>query len=639
MGEQERGNFNWGLFLPGIAAALICIVLFSGTPRGIYNNGDYQQWSAAPLSDIDLVKGISNAAAMLVYVSVYGIGLILLTNGKKRIDQQVKAEYRLIAIYLLFSFLMSYPLAFQSRTHLPGDVGDEYRFIWYLNWGKKSFLGFMDPFHTDTLAYPVGTSLIFAEAMFPVSIISIPVQLISGVIFTYNFLVFASMVFSGYGIYKLVRYLTGDYNAAAISGLAAAVMPYRFAHLVGHLNLITTQWLILYIYFFTKAMGERKKFDTWMSVLFLTITAYTGFTYLFFAGVYTGAYLLWKLIVSFFNKRGNSKALNEHISVFTIVATTTLILSAPLMYLVVSEYGLFEHPDRTFESVINSADLFAYVTPPSFNPLLGPYVAGVEGKFSSFVSERTVYLGWSILLAAAYGVYQLIKSFKIDKKNDMDMVFWVFFGLFCFLLSLGPYLHVLGDVREDITLPYEYITNMPVLSIAKTPVRYSLIVAMAAIISAGYGLSRIKCKSKMLVYYVLITLVVVEYLPIPYITNRAPNPEWAIFLRDKPGDIVYELPGSTYSEYFQVYHDKTRLQGRLGGRMPKKTEEYTSGVDRDSKSMGAYFFVSKYKIDYFVVHKQKIDSLKNTLEYLSSEFGNPMYSDNDVIVYDTREKR
>ncbi len=636
--KSESPDFSF--LAPGFVLLLVSIAVFAGFDREVYNSGSIQAWKSHPVSGLDLAAGAKNSLLAAFYMSFYFLPLALLVNGKTRIDKSVKKDFFVAMIYLVFALLMTYPLVFVAGTHLPGDGADEYWFAWLIDWAKKSVLGFNDFFHTKALAYPVGTTLILSTHIFLLGLISIPVQLLSGVVYAYNFLVFMSFVFTGYGMYKLVEYLTGDGDCAIACGLAFSLIPYRFAHLIGHMNLVSTQWLILFAFFFMKAMNERRRWDIVMSVVFLTATAYTEFTYLFFAVIYAIMYFIWHAATGVFSDKREIRPANavSDIKVFAVVSAASIIFSSPLIYLVYTEYGLFDHPNRMTDSIIASANLFAYAIPIGFNPILGPYTREYEGRFSGFVSERVVYAGWGVLAMAFFGLYSTIKA-KGSKRTNA--VFWLLFGGISLLFSLGPYLHVGHTLSREYSfiLPYNIIVNAPFLSIAKTPARYSLLFAMSVVVLAGYGISNIPKRKRRLALAAFTALVILEYMPVPYIVNKTPDGNWAKFLAGREDGIVFEFPEGSRSEYLQTIHGKTIAQGRIRGRQPIATMEYLDRLKKESLETDPLIFTSKHGIDYMVVHKNKVANMREFGSLLSQRFGEPIYADSeDAIYWSSNEK-
>src|SRR6185369_4491378 len=88
-----------------------------------------------------------------------------------------------------------------------------------------------------------------------------PATALLGVIPAFNLLVAASFVLSGYAAYRLALYVlrtrcasepgvTGASRvrtAAFVGGVAFAFSSYRFVHLLGHLDLLQTEWIPAFV--------------------------------------------------------------------------------------------------------------------------------------------------------------------------------------------------------------------------------------------------------------------------------------------------------------------------------------------------------------------------------------------------------
>ena len=66
----------------------------------------------------------------------------------------------------------------------------------------------------------------------------------------------AGFFFSGFGAYLLSWHLTRNVGAGVIAGIVFAFCPYRFAHL-GHLQLLTAQWIPLALFFLHRGLEGR----------------------------------------------------------------------------------------------------------------------------------------------------------------------------------------------------------------------------------------------------------------------------------------------------------------------------------------------------------------------------------------------
>ena len=65
--------------------------------------------------------------------------------------------WRSLLVFLIFtvlSILMTWPLATQLGTHIPGEGWDQFAHIWTYSWVKEALFNGKYPFYTTLLYYP-----------------------------------------------------------------------------------------------------------------------------------------------------------------------------------------------------------------------------------------------------------------------------------------------------------------------------------------------------------------------------------------------------------------------------------------------------------------------------------------------------
>ncbi len=182
---------------------------------------------------------------------------------------------------------MTWPLARQLGSAIPGDSFDGWQNVWNLWWMRESWLvRHASPYFAPILHYPTGADLRF-QTMAPFNgLVTLPIQLVFGLLPAYNTAVLFSFVIGGFGAYLLALYaLRGIANrqtnppqsriphfrnsafitphssflissSAFIAGLIYAFSPYHFAHLLGHLQLIALQWIPFYILYLLRGLDR-----------------------------------------------------------------------------------------------------------------------------------------------------------------------------------------------------------------------------------------------------------------------------------------------------------------------------------------------------------------------------------------------
>jgi hypothetical protein len=441
----------------------------------------------------------------------------------------------------LLTLVTTYPLATHLTTSIPGDGFDGWQNYWNFWWVKTALLDLhQSPYFTHYLYYPAGVSLLFQTLNIFNSLLTLPLQLTLGLTVSYNFVVLFSFVVGGYGAYLLAMEVLGsrvglaDHLAAFLAGVVFTFAPFHFAHLLGHLQVISLEWLPFYVLCLIRSLSsERLRVvpHIVLPVVFLVFTALCDWYYVLYLLIFTLAYLGYRL----WRRRRPGPLL---LKTGLVVVTAGLILSPLLAPIVAEALRDSAHVSSPFDTTVRlSADLLAFVTPNEFHPVWGGAAATLSRAFTSSQSERIVFAGYIPLALGAYAVWAARKR----------ALFWMLCGLLFAVLALGPYLHV-GGRELAIPLPYLWLYRLfPLLSIARSVSRFDVMVMLSLAVLASIGLRAavrtLPPARATLVAAASIALVCVEFFPAPYPLSEVEIPGFYDDLAlDQRQYAVLELP-------------------------------------------------------------------------------------------------
>ena len=208
------------------------------------------------------------------------------------------ARSHIIALgaYTLLALLMTYPLALRLTTAIPGDGFDGWQNYWNLWWVKTALLDLQQsPYFTQHLYYPTGYSLLFQTLNIFNAFITLPVQVALGVTASYNFVVLFSFAMGGYGAYLLALHVLrawrgdGVQAAAFLAGVVFSFSPFHFAHLLGHMQVLSLEWLPFYVLYLLRAWQspQRRWGDALKAGLFLVLTGLCDWYYVLYLLLFT----------------------------------------------------------------------------------------------------------------------------------------------------------------------------------------------------------------------------------------------------------------------------------------------------------------------------------------------------------------
>jgi len=572
-------------------------------------------------------------------------------------------------LYVLFGYtiltcIMSYPVILFKVTYVPGEA-DVYSHLWYFWWFKEALIELgTNPFFTDYMFYPKGVSLIFSIAPGN-AIFLVPLQLVFGLIKSYKILFLFTFIASGYGTYLLVKYLTGDTKAAFISGLIFMFCPYHFAHALGHTNLMSIEWIPFYVLFLIKIVKENKRSDAIYAAFFLFLTAICCYYYLIYLFVFTLMFLLYYLWA---DKRSILK--KDIIKRFSIMIITFGLFFSPFAYPLLKEILITNYSYLYIGGFVTySADFLGFFIPSLFHPVFKGLVTPIYQNFTGNIAEYTTFIGYTVIFLS------IISVLKVKTKETQ---FWSLSAMISFILCLGPILHIKGVLNipcegymVSIPLPYLFLMRIPIISIARVPSRWDVLVMLSLAVLAGYGLSYVfkrfdgkffnKISKKHVLAVIFSCLILFEFLAIPYPMSSAKVPEFYEQIANEHGDYaIFNVPNRPYSTYlyYQTVHEKKIVNGYVSRPTQDIIQFSTSAplinqltmmepcgirmLNQNITEIGASA-LNYYNIRYIILHKnylteKEFDFANNLLQKTLK--GKPeIYEKDGLIVYKVKEEQ
>lgn len=148
----------------------------------------------------------------------------------------MKRGWRELALVVTASALLTaaltYPLAFKLGHVGRVDNGDGQLSIWNVAWVARMLA--VDPSHVfdANIFYPHRWTLAYSENNLGAGLLAVPAYWIThgNPYAAHNSAVLMGLMLAAVGMYYLVRYLTADRRAAALSAVCFAFCPYVFAH-------------------------------------------------------------------------------------------------------------------------------------------------------------------------------------------------------------------------------------------------------------------------------------------------------------------------------------------------------------------------------------------------------------------------
>ncbi|MFH1789350.1 MAG: hypothetical protein ABH834_08215 [Candidatus Altiarchaeota archaeon] len=477
--------------------------------------------------------------------------------------------------YLLLSIVFTYPLILHMGSYVSG-VNDVWLSMWNIWWTKKALFELhTNPYQTDYLYYPVGTSLAFHPLMLVNTVQAIFLMdfLSLSIVQAYNLLVFLSFVLAGCGAFLLAKHLTGSKIGAFIAGIIYSFcIPHYLTVNDGHFNLLTLQWIPFYVLYMLKAWNGRSMRDFLLAALFFFLTAgssiqYAGFLVMF--TVFYALYMLWSKMSS----------LAASVKAFAMLMALCFVAGLPFTYPLLTNMSSAGNAESNLGTpLIYSPEFEGFLLPSVVHPLYGSLL---ERSFmtrqdpsdnrllSSLGITSLLLVIWYLAgdakfdarkiithVAAAIALISLAKI--IFKEYFMPVTGSILFLLIahrafklvaravggfwfaCFaaftLLSLGPFLHFMG--YATVPLPYILFHFIPGFSVFRAPYRFLVPAYLAFSVLVAFGIKRLEDRGRKNLSYVIVAFIIFEYIAAPIFMSEIRVPSFASEIALDAGDFT-----------------------------------------------------------------------------------------------------
>lgn len=460
----------------------------------------------------------------------------------------MKQKICLIAIpLLLFTFLtifMTWPLTLEMPHSVVGHVGDNFYFVWMVQWFQDALFKYhQSPYFAPQLNFPEGFPLAYNDLTPAMVLLALPFSFIGGPVFGYNMAMFLSFVLSAFGVYWMIYRLTGEKIGGIIAGIIFAFAPYRMNHLLGHLNLMGTQWLPFYFLYLYELLKAEK--TSWKRIFkpasFLALIAFTSQYYLAMTFFVSGAFIFFFLLL---NGTKSAIASFKKVALMGLAAFPAVFLSI-LPYLALTLKG--ELPQYSFLNVsLWSASPTDFIFPSHLHFIWGDWIKKYNN--TSYWVESTLYTGIVALILALFA-FSRRRNFPPEQTKIIRILFYT--SMITIILALGTNLHWMGKSvyikSYPVLLPgYLLFKYIPFYANMRVWMRYGVYLNLFIAVLAGLGVNELmkslKGKSREIILgVVLVILVLVDFHQAGFTFSRVkgrPVDYWLAHQR-KPGAAVY----------------------------------------------------------------------------------------------------
>lgn len=561
---------------------------------------------------------------------------------------------------LVLTILIFIPYSINLTHGLP-NVIDPLFYAWNLSHNADNIFNGMNRLLNTNIFYPLTNTLAYSDTLWGQGFITSPVIWLTGnPILAENIAIFISFPLSAISMYFLAYYFTRNIAASCAAGLFFAFSYPRISQ-IGHLPMVSSQWLPLYMLYLFKFLKEGKRINFFfLCFWYLLSTA---------SSIYFGIFLIPVTVIiviaDFFRRiQYHTLGVYKKRVLATIPAIGFFLI---LLALILFPYIRLRVENPVLKRTLNDIALlraqpieYISVLPTS---LISPYLPKA-------MNEHVLYPTMAVLVLAFLGV---VLSWK---RNRYMIVVYLSIVVISFILSLGnEQSFSIGPYSTGVrTLPYFYLYILfPVFQAVRVPARFSIFIIVSLSMLAAWGIDCImKRKHSKLIIGVFLCIFLIEiwqvnttFVTIPLKKSIPPVYTW-VRLQPEPM-ILAELPASvfyhgkimedqlnvsydklqksdtyaleTYRVYFSAFHKKRILNGYSGYYTGSYNE--FAGTLENFPSQGTILAIQKLGITHIIVHSMQYDPNKRN-EILGILTNSPLvslsYSDSYDFVYKINKK-
>jgi hypothetical protein len=272
----------------------------------------------------------------------------------------IRARWAAMLLHLGAALWATWPLALRLDDALPSDLGDPLLAASIIGWGADRARHLFQGLWDAPIFFPYERTLAFSEHLLGIAVPVAPLVWLAGTpLVAYTVAFIGAFVLAGFGMYLLVRELTGRDDAAIVAGLPFGFAPMRFAQ-IRHIQILMAGWTPLALLMPHRFLRSA------------SLRALAGFVVLFVIQAYSNGYYMYFLALASVIVAGIAlvrRALTRRqLALLALAAMIVALALLPiaLLYLDVREtYGM----QRTQEDVRQfGADLGAYLHGVEYAP-------------------------------------------------------------------------------------------------------------------------------------------------------------------------------------------------------------------------------------------------------------------------------
>lgn len=525
--------------------------------------------------------------------------------------------FALLMAPLLFYFacfaLLTFPLILKFRTHYFQDFGDGCQNLWNMWWVNKAVTELHQPvWRTNYLHYPHGTTLL-GHTLNPFNgFVGIILQKFLTLSEAFNVMVIFGFVAGGWTAFYLAYVFSRSYWGSMFAGYIFTFSSYHFGHAQGHMQLVSLEWLPLFIAVFYLLLDEPTTFRAAAAAIVLFLVALCDYYYTLysiFCGIIILVHTAWWRRDFLFMLRG------KYLRPVSVFVGLGLVTTGALLGSFVVANARDPFTVGTTDGGLDPMSLLIYGAHWRFGELTRPFWSRIPLD----PTETTVHLGLAV-------IFVLVYAWLVRKKIGSPYLgLWYFIFFFFAIMALGPTLRLGGREIPHVVLPYKALGYViPPLRVAGCTGRMTIMLYLSAGVIFAMAYERIfgTLLRRAVVRSLFIALLAIEYLPSPMSATPLYVPHYVEVIKQLPPGAIADLLHDKFTaHYYHTLYGRPRMVGLLS-RYPASVEQkYTEFDEQLILDVPRYSrkLYDEYKLRYILAPPDYPPNPKLKLLYSDAE--------------------
>lgn len=516
-----------------------------------------------------------------------------------------------LVFYFVCFVALTFPLILRFRTHYFGDEWDAAQNLWNMWWVNKAVTELHQPiWYTRFIHYPHGTTLL-GHTLSPFNgFIGILLQKFLTLPESYNVMVIFGFVVGGWTAFLLAYIFSRSYWGSILGGYIFAFSSYHFAHARGHLQLVSLEWIPLFIgtfFLFLKRPTVPRAIASASSLFLVALCDYYYALYCILTGCILLIHRMW------FNRDRVFMLRKKYLRATVAFCCVFIVTTGALFGFFVLEHVRDPFTEGRAAS-LDLLSLFVYGGQWRFRWLTEP----IWSRIPPNPTESNVHLGFSVIFVLIYAW---------AKRKDIVCEYlrlWYVILLFFTICAMGPTLNICGTQFSSTILPWRIVEMFPFAKLVGCPVRMMVMTFLSAGVIVAMASRRLftTLLNQKIFGCLFVALLVFEYLPCALPSMPVHTPKYVRVIKGLPtGGIVDRLNDKFAAHYYQTLYERPRAVGLIS-RYPKSVEEkYTEFDEVLMEDIPQYSrkLYDDYKLRYILAKQDYPPNPKLKLLYSDTE--------------------